>query len=303
MYPFKGKGLFRIVLILVTVLVVCLAGCVPHTRDDSNLQIHVLSIGQADAVLIRHKTGDFLIDCGDSDGTDRLLSQLQTFHVRRLEALILTHPHEDHIGGTPVLLETLPVACIYDNGQESDSPVYAHYRKIAAQKGIPCKPLHRGQSLSWPDGLALSVLSPPARGEKGYWALQASQSRENNFSLVCHLEYGTFSMLFMGDAEKESERVLLQHAPSLQLRPAVLKNGHHGSRTATTEELIKEVSPTAAVISCGAGNSFGFPHREVLSLLAAYRIPVYRTDRDGTISIYSDGTSYTVEPSHGDRTL
>ena len=303
MYPFKGKGLFRIVWILVTVLVVCLAGCAPHTRDDSNLQIHVLSAGQADAVLIRHETGDFLIDSGDSDGTDRLLSLLQKFHVRRLEALILTHPHEDHIGGTPVLLETLPVACIYDNGQESESPVYAHYRKIAAQKSIPCKPLQRGYQLTWSDGLVLSVLSPPARGESGYWTLQASKSRENNFSLICRLEYGTFSMLFMGDAERESERILLQHIPSPQVRSAVLKNGHHGSRTATTEELVKEAAPAAAVISCGAGNSFGFPHREVLSLLASYHIPVYRTDRDGTISISSDGTSYTVEPSHDDRTL
>ena len=152
MYPFKGKGLFRIVWILVTVLVVCLAGCAPHTRDDSNLQIHVLSAGQADAVLIRHETGDFLIDSGDSDGTDRLLSQLQKFHVRRLEALILTHPHEDHIGGTPVLLETLPVACIYDNGQESESPVYAHYRKIAAQKVFPVNHCSADISLPGPMG-------------------------------------------------------------------------------------------------------------------------------------------------------
>lgn len=303
MYPCKGKGLFRIALILATVLVFCLAGCASHTRDDSNLHIHVLSAGQADAVLIRHKTGDFLIDCGDSDGTDRLLSQLQQFHVRQLEALILTHPHEDHIGGAPVLLETLPVACIYDNGQKSNSPIYAHYRKIAVQKGIDCKTLQRGQVLSWTDGLTLEIVSPPARGERGYGALQSSQGRENNFSLVCRLEYGTFSMLFMGDAEKESERVLLQYMTSGALRTTILKNGHHGSRTATTEELVKEAAPSAAVISCGAGNSFGFPHREVVSLLAAYRIPIYRTDRDGTISIDSDGTSYTIKTAHGDRTL
>ena len=280
MYPFKGKGLFRIVWILVTVLVVCLAGCAPHTRDDSNLQIHVLSAGQADAVLIRHKTGDFLIDSGDSDGTDRLLSQLQKFHVRRLEALILTHPHEDHIGGTPMLLENLPVACIYDNGQESESPVYADYRKIAAQKSIPCKPMQRGYQLTWLDGLVLSVLSPPSRGESGYWTLQASKSRENNFSLICRLEYGTFSMLFMGDAERESERILLQHMPSPQVRSAVLKNGHHGSRTATTEELVKEAPLGIYFLWCRQFLWLSSPGSIISPRVVSYSCLSYRPGRN-----------------------
>ena len=136
------------------------------------------------------------------------------------------------------------------------------------------------------------VLWPPAEGAA---AMAVSESgRTNNQSVVCKVSFGSFSVLFTGDAQREAEEQLLRQGRRNDLKATVLKAGHHGSRTSSSPAFLEAVRPEAAVISCGAGNSYGFPHAAVLTALKKQRADVYRTDRDGTISVVSDGQGYTI---------
>lgn len=122
----------------------------------------------------------------------------------------------------------------------------------------------------------------------------AESGRTNNQSVVCKIAFGSFSVLFTGDAQREAEEQILRHARRNDLKATILKAGHHGSKTSSSPAFIEAVRPEAVVVSCGAGNSYGFPHTAVLAALKKQKADVYRTDRDGAISVVSDGRGYTV---------
>ena len=122
----------------------------------------------------------------------------------------------------------------------------------------------------------------------------AESGRTNNQSVVCKRAFGSFSVLFTGDAQREAEEQILRHARRNDLKATILKAGHHGSKTSSSPAFIEAVRPEAVVVSCGAGNSYGFPRTAVLAALKKQKADVYRTDRDGAISVVSDGRGYTV---------
>ena len=230
-------------------------------------------------------TGGFLIDSGDSDGTDRLLSQLQKFHVRRLEALILTHPHEDHIGGLDDVINHFDVEkVILPQVPDSIVPTTKTYKDVleaVSGKGLKITKAEVGDTYAVGEA-SLEILGPAG-----------TFSDLNNESVVSRVEFGKTSFLLTGDAEEEAEQAILD--TGAKLKSTVLKVGHHGSRTSSSDAFLDEISPSYGVILCGAGNDYGHPHKEAVNRLEERGVKLYRTDLNGTVVFVSDGRNVTVK--------
>lgn len=261
---------------------------------QGSIIIKMLDVGQGDAILIQTAEQTVLIDTSDVDERDKLRAQLAKAGVKKIDKVILTHPHADHIGGMAVLLgEGYEIGAIYDNGMPSTSKLYIDYRKQAKAKGIPHQALKAGDVLDFGGGAQFKVLSPEEslvqKGQqKGY------KHDPNNESVVGRLTFGKFSMLFTGDAEKEAEGAIAAQFGS-ELKSQVLKAPHHGSKTSSSAAYLRLVQPEVCVISCGAGNDYGHPHKETLKKYQALHAKVFETDKNGTITITSDGKGYDVK--------
>jgi competence protein ComEC len=249
------------------------------------LQIHVLDVGQGDAIAIRSPAGRWvLIDAGPSDdrfnaGERRILPFLRAHGVQRLEAVILTHPHRDHIGGAAPILRTLEIGRLIEPGHAFGSHVYLETLRSAEEQGIPWVAARSGRSLRL-DGMELAFLWPDEQA-------MAAVEDVNEISVVVHLRFGPFSALFTGDAYDATELELVRRH-GVGLRSHLLKAGHHGSYTSTSPQLLDAVRPELVVISAGRRNRFGHPAPEVLRELRGRDLRVARTDRDGTITIRVD---------------
>ena len=261
---------------------------------QGTISIKMLDVGQGDAILIQTQEQTGLIDTSDVDERDKLRAQLAKAGVKKIDKVILTHPHADHIGGMEVLLDgSYEIGSIYDNGMPSTSKLYLSYMKKAKARGIPHHALKAGDVLDFGGGAQFKVLSPEEslvqKGQqKGY------KHDPNNESVVGRLTFGQFAMLFTGDAEKEAEASIAARYGS-ELKSQVLKAPHHGSKTSSSAAYLRLVQPETCVISCGAGNDYGHPHKETLKKYAAIHAKTYETDKNGTITITSDGKSYEVK--------
>ena len=261
---------------------------------QGTISIKMLDVGQGDAILIQTQEQTVLIDTSDVDERDKLRAQLAKAGVKKIDKVILTHPHADHIGGMEVLLDgSYEIGSIYDNGMPSTSKLYLSYMKKAKARGIPHHALKTGDVLDFGGGAQFKVLSPEEslvqKGQqKGY------KHDPNNESVVGRLTFGQFAMLFTGDAEKEVEASIAARYGS-ELKSQVLKAPHHGSKTSSSAAYLRLVQPETCVISCGAGNDYGHPHKETLKKYAAIHAKTYETDKNGTITITSDGKSYEVK--------
>lgn len=261
---------------------------------QGTISIKMLDVGQGDAILIQTQEQTVLIDTSDVDERDKLRAQLAKAGVKKIDKVILTHPHADHIGGMEVLLDgSYEIGSIYDNGMPSTSKLYLSYMKKAKARGIPHHALKAGDVLDFGGGAQFKVLSPEEslvrKGQqKGY------KHDPNNESVVGRLTFGQFAMLFTGDAEKEAEASIAARYGS-ELKSQVLKAPHHGSKTSSSAAYLRLVQPETCVISCGAGNDYGHPHKETLKKYAAIHAKTYETDKNGTITVTSDGKSYEVK--------
>ena len=261
---------------------------------QGTISIKMLDVGQGDAILIQTQEQTVLIDTSDVDERDKLRAQLAKAGVKKIDKVILTHPHADHIGGMEVLLDgSYEIGSIYDNGMPSTSKLYLSYMKKAKARGISHQTLKAGDVLGFGGGAQFKVLSPEEslvqKGQqKGY------KHDPNNESVVGRLTFGQFAMLFTGDAEKEAEASIAARYGS-ELKSQVLKAPHHGSKTSSSAAYLRLVQPETCVISCGAGNDYGHPHKETLKKYAAIHAKTYETDKNGTITITSDGKSYEVK--------
>ena len=256
-----------------------------------------------------------LVDTSDTDERDLLVKELEKLSVTKIDKLILTHPHADHIGSAKALinpskkeieanpyLEKVSVAEVYDNGITSASPLYKSYVKAIETKKISHHALKTGDNLDFGNGVNFKVLYPPTslvdavnNGNQ--------KSDPNNESVVGKLIYKDFSMMFTGDAEKKVESELWADNDTKTLKCNVLKAGHHGSYTASTENFVATVDPSYVLISCGPDeerrNTYGHPHLEPLEIYLAHGIKaenILCTRWNGTITVVSDGKNFTVTP-------
>lgn len=268
------------------------------TDSDKALHVSMLNVGQADATLIQYKGKNMLIDTGDVDSRDALVKQLKDKKVKTLDVVLITHPHGDHLGGMAALFKAFQIKQIYDNGQAANTAMYKNYLKNIKTKNIVYKALKKGDTITLGDDVKFAVLSPGKPFTKENTQGVSESGLTNDNSIVCKMTYGTFSIMFTGDAQKEVEEQLLKNYKGAELQANVLKVGHHGSKTSSSPAFVAAVKPADATISCGVNNQYKFPHKPTLDTLKKYHVNVYRTDKDGIISIISDGSSYEIKKEH-----
>lgn len=266
----------------------------PEAAQEQPLQVYFLDVGQGDSELIRipGETGYFnmLIDTGEYEYADGLTVYLKDLGIERLDAVVCTHPHTDHMGCMARVIQRFDIGAIYMPMLPEDKvPTTTAYEKLldaAEDKGLTINRLHEDAIIESPPGSQFQVMAP---------RVDADWEGANNYSAVIRLVYGQSSFLFTGDAEEESEEVILKDG--YMLRSDVLKCGHHGSSTSTSDEFLEAVGPKYAVISCETGNRYGHPHKETVKKLKDGDIVTYRTDKDGTVLAESTGgsISFTTE--------
>jgi len=280
-------------LLLLLIAVLFAAGCSGILAGDSgsslranttgDLRAYFLDVGQGDSSVILFKDKVILIDAGEAEYGDRVVSDLEKLGVTRIDLLVATHPHSDHIGGMQKVLAHFPVEKVLDSGIPTTSSLYEHFLGTVDEKNIPYDAAQQGETIDLDPSLRILVLSPP----KGHIGEDI-----NTNSIVLRISYGTVNLLYTGDATTAAEDAMEKTGYPLDAQ--VLKVGHHGSSGSSSAAFLGRVDPEVAIISVGADNDYGHPHKETLERLNAAGPLVFRTDRNGTILVRSDGATYSV---------
>ena len=277
-------------LTLLALLALFLSACIPTpTPTGSVLTVAFLDIGQGDSILIHSPNGmTMLIDGGNSDrdANEVIVPKLREWGADRLDVMVATHPDADHIGGLPEVLETFPVETVALTGQVHTTQIYERLLTDIRDLNVNAIQTRTGTSIPFDPAVRVEVLGPDDE-------FVQDDNDTNNASIVIRLTYGSVSFMFTGDAEDPEEEAIL--ASGADLRSAILKVGHHGSRSSTSETFLAAVDPQIGVISAGANNQFGHPHQEVLDRLEQGGVQIYRTDQGGTITITTNGSTIDVE--------
>ncbi len=242
-------------------------------KENEKLEMDFLNVGQGDAMLIKFPfSGEILIDSGNGQQIKTALSSVKNYFNRRIDVWILSHANLDHYGGFLKLIETNPPQIFIYNGFDSKGETFLLLKKLLKEKNIPIITLYQGDKIKIGDSY-FSVLWPPKNEEI---------KDLNDSSLILRLVDKKHSALFLGDASiKISDNLINQQSE-------ILKVSHHGSKTATNEEIISLIKPSIALIGVGLNNSFHHPHNEVINLLKKFDIKIFRTDLNGTIKIIFD---------------
>lgn len=256
--------------------------------------VAVLDVGQGQSVVVITPDGQaMLIDGGISGDRmeNAIIPYLQEHGVEELQYVVISHPHQDHIGGLPRLLENMPVQAMVDPVIPSTNQTYAQILETALDMDIEGIQARRGDTLDLGPTVQVDVLWPTSA-----YVDESGADNPNDSSVVLKVQYGEVSIIIPGDAERGAERQMVELDENDQLQADILVAGHHGSNTSSTAEFLDAVDPTVAIISNGLDNEYGHPHDEVLQRLRFRGITVYRTDLEGTIEIVSDGESFQVTP-------
>lgn len=255
--------------------------------EKPELRITIFDVGQGDAALIKTPNGkQVLIDAGvwspgfDS-GESIILPHLKEAGIEKLDAVILSHPHADHIGGILSLINGIKIRAIYNSGYEYDSNLYQNYLALAKSKQIEIISVKAGDQLEIDPALLMLVLGP--EGKK-------FNNDPNQHSIVLNIIYGESEFLFTGDAGENQEKRLIENYNDL-LDTDFLKVGHHGSRTSSEIEFLNEVTPKIAIVSLAERNRFKHPHQEAIQRIQEIGTELYFTSRDRALVFVSDGKS------------
>ena len=268
---------------------------IPLARNG-DVELHVLDVGQGDAILLRTDAGRWvLFDAGPAwRGGDAGRSTVLPYILRRggsLEAFVLSHPHTDHVGGAASVLTAMRPHAYWDAAFAGGSEAYSLSLTAARKQGIEWHRVHPGDSVSI-DGVTLTFLAPDSA-----WTVGLKDP--NLASTIAIARFGLVRFLLVGDAERAEEDWLIEQHRD-ELRADVLKVGHHGSSTSTSDAFLAAVHPDVAIISVGAGNKYGHPSVDVLRALSQFGAQVLRTDEAGTVIVRTDGVHIEIEAG-GDK--
>lgn len=245
------------------------------------LEVHFIDVGQGQAQLLIGPTGKtMLIDGGDNPMEEAVVAYLEDLGIGRIDILIGTHPHADHIGGLDAVVERFDIGKIYMPRVQMNTKTFESLLLAIRNKGLKINAAKAGLTLDWEPDAEVRMIGPVGEYEN-----------VNDMSAVVHLAYGETSFLFTGDAEAQSEADILRSGADVGAD--VLLVGHHGSSTSTSEAFLEKVAPAYAVIQSG-DNDYGHPHKEVLNLLAEKGVRIYRNDEHGHIVFTSDGKRLSV---------
>ncbi|KDR95047.1 Metal-dependent hydrolase, beta-lactamase superfamily II [Peptoclostridium litorale DSM 5388] len=274
------KFTYKIKLIFITIsILMTLASCAPSNEANSpaNLSVHFIDVGQGDSTLILAPQGEaMLIDAGNNGVGDDVIAYMKNQGVEKLDVLVGTHPDADHIGGLDTVIYEYDIESFYMPRKAHTTKTFKDVLLAAKEKGLNIKEAKIGEKFILGEDVKCEILNP----------VKEYGDDNNLWSVVVRIEYGKRSLLFMGDAEIENESDMLEYGAYVD--SDVIKLGHHGSSTSSSESFIKAVSPDAAVVSCKMENSYGHPHRETLELLEKEGIELYRTDEQGSVVFYCD---------------
>lgn len=273
-------------LIISLILIFIFIGCslpvfknnaIPDSYKKNRLIVHYIDVGQGDSILIQVNSKNILIDAGPYENKNNVVKYLKKQKIKILDYVIETHPHEDHIGGMSSVINNFRITSFYAPKVTANSDAFKNMVTSLKKKNLKINVVRPGIRLDLGKNTTCEFIAPV----KNYY------NDLNNYSAVIRLTYGNNSFLFMGDAQKLSEQQILSKGYNINCD--VLKVGHHGSSSSTSEDFLDKASPQIAIISCGKNNVYGHPHSETLQELKSKNITVYRTDKDGNIIISSDG--------------
>ncbi len=260
------------------------------------LQAHYIDVGQGDCILIKAISEDerykMLIDAGQEwMGRDEVVPYLESLEIETIHIAVATHPHADHIGGFIEIFDKFTVEKVIDSGYEHDTQTYQNYIDSIKQNEIRMVEGRSGMEKSLTEGLKFEIIHP-------YEPLTDDIHYEN---IVGQMRYNEIGFLFTGDLEQKGEAAILEK--DYDIENEILKVGHHGSETSTTEKFLQAVEPEVSVIQVGTDNRYGHPAEKVINRLVEKDIEIYRTDYQGNIVISTDGENYEISEEPFDSDL
>ncbi len=257
----------------------------PPPAVSGSLEITFLDVGQADCVLLRSENHTILIDTGYKKNavTDKIIDHLTGLGITSIDYLVLTHPHADHIGGAPDIINTFTIENCLMPDAVATTKIFEDTLDALESRDVNVIEAVAGNRITLSD-MVLEILAPRAK----------DYSEVNDYSAVIRVLFGETALMMTGDAELLSEGEMLQSFGSEGLKADLLKVGHHGSTTSSGSAFLSAVDPDFAVISAGEGNSYGHPHDEIVERLTDAGIEIYRTDLHGTIVFVSNGTEISL---------
>lgn len=263
-----------------------------NTWQTGMLLVEYINVGQGDSSLSIFPDGKvMLIDGGEVGQGSTVLKAMEEHHIKKIDYLVATHPHSDHIGGLAEVLSSVPTEKIIMPRIADESVpttlVYENFLDAIYESNAEVIEAKSGLEIYQKNNLSVMCLAP----------VQKSAKNLNNYSAVIRIAYGNTSFLFTGDAENAVEKQLIKSGQTLKSN--VLKAGHHGSSTASSDEFLQAVQPSYAVISSGAGNSYGHPHDNTLKRLEKVNAQVFRTDQQGSITATSDSETIDFYTERG----
>jgi competence protein ComEC len=268
-----------------------LSGCTNSTSNvlnskvkSSQIIVHYIDVGQGDSELIQVNGKNLLIDAGPNDSKDKLMSYLRKQGIKKLDYVIATHPDEDHIGGMSSIIRKYDIYKFYAPKKTANTITFESMITALRNKNMKINvPIPRATELNLGKKTTAEIIAPNS----------TMYEDTNNYSIVLKITYGNTKFLFTGDAENKSEDEMIDK--NYDLSADVLKVGHHGSSTSTSEKFLDKVNPKIAIISCGKNNKYGHPTKNTINKLKRKNIQIYRTDVDGTVLLISDGNKISKE--------
>ena len=257
-------------------------------KQTQPLRVYFLNVGQGDAIYIRTPyEQDILIDGGPDNSVLSELGKVMPFWDREIDVMILTHPHNDHVTGLVEVLRRFKVNQIYYTGALHTAPNYLAWLEEIKKQNLKLNIVQDFFEIKFSDDLKLQFLHPQKN------LVNQSFKELNDSSIVNRLVYRDLAYLFVGDAEESVEQELLKmkNDKKIELKSDVLKIGHHGSSSSSSENFLNEVNPQVAVIQSGLDNEFGHPRFKILKRLERLSIKVLRNDLNGIIGVFTDGTN------------
>lgn len=257
---------------------------IPPTPLETNGEVlfHFIDVGQGDAILITTPDGNMLVDTGVKSARDELVAYLDKVGVTDFEYLVLTHPDADHIGNADYIIDNYEIKNILITDCVSTSKTYE--RMLTAMENSSANVICPEPGYTFSLGGSQNTVIAP---NKKY-------GDPNEMSIVFKSVFGVTSVMLTGDAERDSEEDIVNIWSAEDLKSTILKAGHHGSSTSSSQKFLDAVDPDIVVISCGEGNTYGHPHDETMKRYENMGLEIYRTDTDGTIVFKTDGVSFTL---------